>query len=443
MGKIAGVFQGLIVTALLVLSFSPAHAQSATPQCGGHIAPRQTIIWANLTAYVKRVYRVDTLRTEDKFLAYGHAFGRLALAVDGDPERRQALDCVQIGIDQAAMLATVNGHPNHYRLAMEAAHGMHNGRVAQATGVTAMTALTGLFPPKRVALQTLPPRRPPPRVTPPRKQSVAQSRPQPLPVCLDGADGRWSLTAARTALNTAAGLLPSIPGDCIGDGWFACKAVVDQLMIAREHLFQTFNQNHEGLTNCRKCDFGPVHDMASELVWWQDLMISLYYNLSGFHNVYYVIGDHLNDKVCTSNRRPPPDVEVDARDIFGTNPTPPPSRDIRPIGAAVTRTAITQCPPGRRCRCPRSEVTMQVSAAGIVQQSVSTAPATRGRKQCPPLQGLPSGKSVPGRPGLCFSCPPGTTPSSMLRTGKELRAQWNLPADEEVCVGQSQSRCLP
>jgi len=62
----------------------------------------------------------------------GHALGRLALAVQNQPDRRAAFDCVQLGLEQIIALKGLRHHEEQaflFRVMMQAGYGMHNEEV--------------------------------------------------------------------------------------------------------------------------------------------------------------------------------------------------------------------------------------------------------------------------------------------------------------------------
>ncbi|MGE3690297.1 MAG: hypothetical protein AB7F98_02830 [Novosphingobium sp.] len=78
----------------------------------------------------------------------------------------------------------------------------------------------------------------------------------------------------------------------------------DHLLRARDHIFQVFDQNHDGINNCRMCSFNLAKGMARELIQWEQWFSRRYYrSASGLSNIYYTIDDNSRDPVCRAGRR--------------------------------------------------------------------------------------------------------------------------------------------
>ncbi len=127
--------------------------------------PEQSPAWRNFEQVVTREYlqpakRNGTNTGATNALAYGHALGRLASAVQGQPDRETAFDCIDAVLVKAFNYTQItspeDGDDRSFReevtnalylhnLLREASRGMHDDRVAQETGVTSVAPLYGFF----------------------------------------------------------------------------------------------------------------------------------------------------------------------------------------------------------------------------------------------------------------------------------------------------------
>ena len=137
-------------------------AATAAGQCGTTY-PLDLPFVQSFDRFVAIEYRLDGKSGRDKTLAYGHALGRLATAVQGRRDREVAFDCVRMAYAIRAAqgmfaVGLVYGVPfdpgmlrDTYQLMMEAAYGMHNDEVARATGIRTNEPLLELFGGRAVA----------------------------------------------------------------------------------------------------------------------------------------------------------------------------------------------------------------------------------------------------------------------------------------------------
>jgi hypothetical protein len=110
-----------------------------------------TEIWQRFNGYVLATYNPQGMPDRNAAYVYGHAYGRLAMAVDGD--RRRAVDfaCVEEGLFQIFVLRPLvsGADPNdgmaNFRRAMAAAFAHHDDVVAVLTGVTDTSPLYEVF----------------------------------------------------------------------------------------------------------------------------------------------------------------------------------------------------------------------------------------------------------------------------------------------------------
>lgn len=113
------------------------------------VNPRdQPVFWA-FEQYVADNYRpregVARDRLREFELAYGHALGRLALAVGDDPARKEEFECVAKGIDQLAHLQFGLDGPSAWIGVSEAARGMDDYAVNTRFGVADISPLDIVF----------------------------------------------------------------------------------------------------------------------------------------------------------------------------------------------------------------------------------------------------------------------------------------------------------
>lgn len=313
-----------VVLAILAITAgsSPAVAQSQSATCQATNA-RASAIWQAFDSYVRTNYRP---RFENRSYAYGHALGRLASAVDGNREKQEAFECAKKGIDQ--LFATGNFleqmlDATSFRTAMETAYGDHDARVASCCGVRTRSPLhvvfddalrlmgRSSFQPNRTAVAPRPPKR-----TPPVRTTRTPVRNSPPPVRSSGlpggssiksctAGGRWSLATARSKISSATALARRVGGDCRGNSYNTCRSISNLLHEARDHIFQTFDQNHDGFNKCRMCNFNIAKGEARRLIQWEAWLNSKYYRgAGGLANIYYTIDDNSRVPVCKAGRPP-------------------------------------------------------------------------------------------------------------------------------------------
>lgn len=98
----------------------------------------------------------------------------------------------------------------------------------------------------------------------------------------------------------------SVSGDCTKDNWFLCKEIEQDLLEVRDHIFQVFDQNHDGIANCRLCNYDKVLAQAKTLIQWEKWLSDRYYHASGLSTIYYTIQDNSDDPLCRLDTGPGP-----------------------------------------------------------------------------------------------------------------------------------------
>ena len=262
--------------------------------------------------YVKEAYphSFGPDQSDNAHLALGHALGRVASAVSGSPEREQAFACLELGVEQVVNLQSlVTGIK--WKEAMQAAMGMHDARVATLFRVTDSSPLDVVF---ENALRIA--GRSPSGAGAPTPvaggsgtivkadpaamfgvSSTAPSRSGSNTSCTVG--DRWSLDQATAFLGAASTQSRSVAnGSCTGEAWFTCKAMSNLLNEARDHIFQVFDQNHDGIANCRLCNYDQVLATAQQLIGYEKFLTDRNYNASGLSTIYYTIRDNSGDPLC-------------------------------------------------------------------------------------------------------------------------------------------------
>lgn len=120
--------------------------------------PTDSKIWRDFGEHVKSEYSIaenqeylPNISSQLRliFLITGHAFGRLASAVQNQPERRRAFECVQLALENDTPLMIIaydiKSDPNSFRLMMQAAMGMHDHEVFRLTGIKSTEPFYHLF----------------------------------------------------------------------------------------------------------------------------------------------------------------------------------------------------------------------------------------------------------------------------------------------------------
>ncbi len=337
------VVMRMAVVAIVVLC---ANAATGLAQECGTPEPRGSSIWAAYEAYVRDNYlgRRVTDDVGGSEYAFGHALGRLASAVQGDPAKAEAFACVQLGLEQgygSVVLSDValEYKPRAiYQQAMQAAMGMHDALVATRFGVTDASPLQVVFDnAQRIAgrgfgsgVSAQPGDTPAPRVPPPTPEpnprpadvfgvsSTAPTRGGADTSCTTG--DRWSLLDASFYLTLASGTASNVGGDCTGDLWNLCNEMHGYLVQARDQIFQVFDQNHDGVASCRLCNYDEVLARAEELIEAERWLSERSFNASGLSTIYYTIRDRSADPLCRVSDVSPSPVPVPSPVIAGVDP---------------------------------------------------------------------------------------------------------------------------
>lgn len=312
------VLIGLFIFTAMTESWFPASAQSQGVTCQATNA-RASAIWRAFDQYVRTNYRP---RPEDRSYAYGHALGRLASAVGGNQEKQEAFECVKKGLDQ--LFATGNFFQRlldstSFQTAMETATGFHDDRVASCCGIRTRSPLYVVFNDalRRTGRNSFRPNRravkPQPRSNPPVTRTRAPVHKSSTPnrsnlrsgsvtkSCTAG--DRWNLVTARSRIASATSLANRMSGNCTGKNYNICRTISNLLHEARDHIFQTFDQNHDGYNKCRMCNFNLAKGEARKLIQWEKWLHRNYYrSASGLSNIYYTIDDNSRVPVCKAGR---------------------------------------------------------------------------------------------------------------------------------------------
>ncbi len=271
--------------------------------------PQSSPVWQAFDAYVKDQYinKAHANARRGGEYAYGHALGRLAIATEGNDEKREALACVEKALDQIAFSFMDGG--NAYRRAQEAARGIHDQLVADRFHVTDISPLFVVFDNALRSVGRTSWRRNTPKPAPPKQpiikpntaaafgvSSTAPSKSGINSNCIDG--DRWSLAQAEGFLNSAHEMAKVIEGDCTFANFGFCQIVEDTLDKARDHIFQTVDQNHDGIAKCRLCNYSRAENLASKLVVWEKWLWDRHHNASGLGNIHQTIKDMSRDPLC-------------------------------------------------------------------------------------------------------------------------------------------------
>lgn len=111
----------------------------------------------------------------------------------------------------------------------------------------------------------------------------------------------WSMGGAMMAMAAGDALRIGFVGDCRGANWSVCKSMSDSWHTARDHLFQLFDQNHDGVANCRLCNYDAILAEAKKLVSRENWLASRYfYGANGLGNIFYTIMDNAGDPLCAT-----------------------------------------------------------------------------------------------------------------------------------------------
>ncbi len=300
-------------------------------------SPQVSSIWQAFDIYVKGAYgKKNAVVGLDRAYAYGHALGRLAQAHDNNAEKLQAVSCVQLAMEQLFGNAQAYlGTREPGRIARETSLGYHDKIVAEKYGVYDRRPLHEVF---EAALKLsgrtqysgssgsyYQVARGNPYTTNSRYGTnssgsgpdiISSTSPgvngvdQP---CMTGDRGAgiepWSLMTGLQLINRARGMGEQLVGTCSGDNWYICRDINDLLHQARDHIFQVFDQNNDGVANCRLCNYDRAHEAAGLLVWWETWLGERYYNASGLGNIQQTIAGNMSDPLC-SIRVNPVDIPV-------------------------------------------------------------------------------------------------------------------------------------
>ena len=121
-----------------------------------------------------------------------------------------------------------------------------------------------------------------------------------IPQCIAGAN--WNLTTADKAIVDAWNLrtLNSISDCKTGDNWATCRDIMNNLSIARDNIFQTFDQNHDGKNDCKiNCLFDTAAGRAKALIAWEEWLWKRHFSAAaGLSTIYYTINERRGIPMC-------------------------------------------------------------------------------------------------------------------------------------------------
>jgi hypothetical protein len=327
---------------LLIFMMTAGWSPSAKAAECTNASARQSAIWLAFDEYVTTTYRIKNPDKSDEewyAYAYGHALGRLASAVNGQPERETGFSCVDIGLQQINAFKDYFGGKSYYAEIQAASYGKHDDIVRERFGVTATDPLYAVFEAAERYAGDRGSGSGSGSGTSPIGGSTSSSgslyTPLPSPGprqngrnsnCTSG--DRWSLTAAREFLTSANFKSQVLTSDCTGNNWLICQDIMDDLIKAQDHIFQVFDRNHDGVNNCRLCNYNAAIDMAKSLVNWEKWLRDRYYrSASGLGNIYYTIQDNQHDPLCRITTPPirirQPDRPVTPPDLMPVRPPKP------------------------------------------------------------------------------------------------------------------------
>jgi hypothetical protein len=311
--------------ALIIFGMTSAMSASAKEVKCHDPFPSKSPIWHDFESFVEKEYFQGKRGGANRVYAFGHALGRLASAVQSQPYRHELYECVKWVLEDRISKFVLLGSPEmakkYLDTLMDAAMGMHDEKVKEVTGVTSTAPLYHLFGGK-IKPPTAPTKTPKTVVKPqpaqPRKKTGTIIKTQPgvlppvpsggspassasgsTPQCIAGAN--WSLEVADKAIVDAWGIRLDNPiPDCRGSNWSVCQNIMTQLNIARDHIFQTFDQNHDGKNDCKiKCLFDAAAGRAKALIAWEDWLHKRYFSAAGgLSTIYYTINERRGIPMC-------------------------------------------------------------------------------------------------------------------------------------------------
>lgn len=314
------------ILALIVIGMTAMSASAEEVKCPVTSPINLPITHAFISFVDKEYFKKEAPWGDRGAYGYGHALGRLARAVQSQTDRHEAFECVKLAVEQKVLNEGLKGDLVYasrlLAIFKNASLGMHDEKVAKATGVTSTAPLYHLFGGK-IKNPTISPKTPrtvvktqPVPPTPPKgKGTIIKSQPGVLspvpsggppispvsgkiPQCDRGAN--WNFTAADKAISNAVSLTGGSLSDCQGSNWNTCQKIMDQLNIARDHIFQTFDQNHDGVNDCKiKCLFDDVAHKAKQLIAWEKWLLEKHYpGARGLANIYYTINARRGIPMC-------------------------------------------------------------------------------------------------------------------------------------------------
>lgn len=318
-----------IILSLAFTALTFVGGAQAQTQCDSNDA-MATAHWNEFWGFVKDNYNISGESSRNLSYAIGHAYGRYATAVQGEPIRETGFACIDLAIQQAEAQAQVQGTPGlDYRIFQEASMGYHNDVIARRFGVTSSEPLHGLmdrvYGPVRQA-STVPPRSNSGR----RGQStmrdpfsdppVAIVSQGPLSNTYHAGDctsySNFNLKTARSYLVQAERERTKFvnkygeSADCTGDRWYDCRAILEPVEKAQVQVDQVFEGNL-GPGRCRNCDFNRVYNRAKDIYLFEQFLTSRYFSTAGgVGNLYSKIEGYVDAPICRESQSSLPHLPV-------------------------------------------------------------------------------------------------------------------------------------
>jgi len=135
---------------------------------------------------------------------------------------------------------------------------------------------------------------------------------------------RWSLDQADRLIASTRNPAQSVRGDCTGDNWYICREINDILLKARDHIYQTVDQNYDGIAKCKLCDFGKAQGEAKRLLALEKWLTDRYfYGAGGLGNIYYTVGDLNRYPACMVHQPGKPVLQPPATPFNNSQPIQP------------------------------------------------------------------------------------------------------------------------
>lgn len=313
-----------------------------------HACDTQTAIWRAFVDQVRQEYLGSTVFQENtrngfvrdsremRAIAYGHAFGRLASAVNNEQEKRDAFECVSQLLDQQSFDITTGA--SWYRVTQSAARGFYDDQVKADFGVTDVSPLHSVFDEaaRRAGRVNYDSRSRSGPDFPPDPTSQSNTNSGVFEAGRTG--GGWSggfpsgssgtsipisgtstgstytdicpdieyysLARAATLLETARRMANAHGNrQCYTNmDWQACDQIFQRVDDASDHLLQIVDQNFDGINKCRKCDYSPALRSSGALPMWEEWFTNLGFSkAAGFGGRHQNLRGYQSYPQCSSS----------------------------------------------------------------------------------------------------------------------------------------------